>query len=641
MPRVPLDLKDFNYGIIKHFDPMDIPIQAASDSNNIDGDAPDGKIQAISTAVEYKSSARGFDAKRSAWIVSSDGKWNLVYVSGDTTNALKVITDWYGSFADSGLSVAYNGYSFVVHNQECHIGCGTTNAPQWIGCCDYTQLGGGTTGWVSEDAEIPQVVNGSTTGVAVTAIAGAGSGAVFDANKTYIYKSSMIYDYTQESPLDAYGTFGLSGTSAYTTHNVTLSIINGVAVAPSKRLTGCKLYRAEQDDTNPTEVSLFRLIKTFDITGDLAHADYTWTAGGTPISGYHITWNDDNTIVGATYEQETGIAETINSSSVYYTLSCESNSSLIVGGCTKTGIPDASHMLFKSQVYRYDMFNWSAIGSFLKLPTQPTALVTFNNRVWAFDENNTYRIDTNSMTVEEHIFGVGCLSQRGITITPYGMFWCDAKNAYWHDGQTVTPIGEPIRSDTGDWHGFSTNYATDRQDKRPIVIFASAKNCILFIVPYDTGTDVTNVWAWHVVKKRWDSWIVFTPDCGSSCGAFIGKNGEVYIGDGTSKLYDAFGGGATKRAFYWTSSELPKEDMGQTKEFVQINTRTTSVTAAPSFTYGMDGATPTSSLTNSKFITSGDYEKGKTVKIKVTETTGYGNTISLIELIYRPMIGTR
>jgi hypothetical protein len=633
MPRIPLDLKDFNYGIIKHFDPMDIPIQAASDSNNIDGDAPDGKIQAISTAVEYKSSARGFDAKRSAWIVGSDGKWNLVYVSGDTTNALKVITDWYGSFADSGLSVAYNGYSFVVHNQECHIGCGTTNAPQWIGYCNYGHFSGATIGWLAESSFLgyPSSFGAYTDTLTVTPHSGTN---VFNADVTYTYAMSYIYDYLQESPL------GIVSRPTYDNGDgdadyLTISYsIDDYTYLPS-RITGIKVYRKESN-TSLNQDSLYRLMKTFDVTLSTGWA----TTGG---NEKHITFKDDNGIttpIGATYEQETGIAETIDSSSVYYTLSCESNSSLIVGGCTKTGIPDASHMLFKSQAYRYDMFNWSAIGSFLKLPTQPTALVNFNNRVWAFDENNTYRIDTNSMTVEEHIFGVGCLSQRGITITPYGMFWCDAKNAYWHDGQTVTPIGEPIRSDTGDWHGFSTNYATDRQDKRPIVIFASAKNCILFIIPYDTGTDVTNVWAWHVSKKRWDSWVVFTPDCGSSCGAFVGKNGEVYIGDGTSKLYDAFGA-ATKRSFYWISGELPKDDMGQTKEFVQLNTRTTSVTAAPSFTYGIDGATPTSSLTSSKFITSGDYEKGKTVKIKVNESTGYGNTISLIEIIYRPMIGAR
>ena len=200
-----LELTDFKYGIIKRMDAMDIPIQAASDSDNIDGDAPEGKLQGIPVASEYKSSARGFDAKRSAWIVDSSGKWNLVYVSGDTSNTLKVILDWYGSFSDSGLSVAYNGYSFVVHNQECHIGCGQSNEPQWVGYCNYSQLGGSTIGWTSTNAKIPQTTVAASTGVAVTAAAGAGSGSVFDATKTYLYRASAIYDYTQESPLDAWG----------------------------------------------------------------------------------------------------------------------------------------------------------------------------------------------------------------------------------------------------------------------------------------------------------------------------------------------------------------------------------------------------------------------------------------------------
>ncbi len=633
MPRETLDLKDFNYGIIKRFDPMDIPVQAASDSNNIDGDAPEGKIQAIPNSIEYKSSARGFDAKRSAWIVGSDGKWNLVYVSGDTSNTLKVITDWYGSFADSGLSVAYNGYSFVVHNQECHIGCGTTNAPQWIGYCNYGHFGGSTIGWIAVDSTLP-LPGGFGSNITITATAHSGTN-VFDVDSTYSYAFSYVYDYVQESPLCLAANWATYSNADGDADYVTVNISFADYTLEASRITAVKVYRKDSNSSLNT-VQLFRLMQTFDMTVSTG-----WSSTGG--NEKHASFTDDNgttTPLGATYEQETGIAETLDSSSIYYTLSCESNSSLIVGGCSKTGIPDASHMLFKSQAYRYDMFNWSAIGSFLRLPTQPTALVTFNNRVWAFDENNIYRIDPNAMEVEEHIFGVGCLSQRGITVTPYGMFWCDAKNAYWHDGTTLTPIGELIRSESGDWHGFSTNYATDKQDKRPIVVFASAKNYILFIVPYDTGTDVTNVWAWHVSKKRWDSWTTFTPDCGASCGAFVGKNGEVYVGDGISKLYDALGN-STKRAFYWTSGELPKESMGQTKEFVQINTRTTSVTAAPTFTYGIDGATPSSSLTSSKFITSGDFEKGKTVKLKVTEATGYGNTVSLIELIYRPMIGQR
>jgi hypothetical protein len=82
-----LEIKNFSLGTIKRADPLDIPINAAIDSNNLDGDAPEGRLQGIPTAVEQtRNSDIGFDAKRSAWIIDSSGKWNLVYVQGTTTN---------------------------------------------------------------------------------------------------------------------------------------------------------------------------------------------------------------------------------------------------------------------------------------------------------------------------------------------------------------------------------------------------------------------------------------------------------------------------------------------------------------------------------------------------------------------------
>lgn len=648
MPNKVIDLRNFNYGIIKRADPMDIPLQAASDSNNIDGDATEGKLQAIPTANDVTATKIIFNAKRGAWIIGSDNKWNFVYVSGITVNALQILKDFYGTPANQDLSVAYNGYSFVVHNQECHIGCGQTNASQFVGYLPYGRFSGSAIGWIIAkiDLDAPTAVN-----EAISATPHAGT-AAFDSLQEYDYTFSYVYDYTQESPL-------YSGWSSYTPATdgnadyVTIRLTVTTSASVPSRVTGIKIYRRIVNDVsvsfdaegyNSKSVGakgLYRLMKTYDLTLSTG-----WTVAG---AGYYIEFVDDNgstTPIGATYEQETGIAENITTSNLKYTLNCQCNNYLFASGCSKTGVPDASHMIFRSQAYRYDMFNWSAIGTYLKLPTLPTAMVTFNNRVWAFDENNIYVINPDAMIVEETIFGIGCLSQRSVNVTPYGMYWCDEKNAYWHDGQKITPIGEGIKSDLNvspnTWHGFpiNYNYTTDAQDKRPIVVFSPAKSYILFIIPYDTGTDVSNVWAWHVSKKRWDCWRVFTLDCGGTFGAFTGKNGEVYAADGNTKLYDCFGG-AGWRDFYWTSGELPKEEQGQTTEFYRPIMRNTSTTSAPVITYGIDAATPTTNLTSGEFKTGGVYEKGNTIQLKVTEATGYGNTVSNIEIVCRQMKGNR
>jgi len=50
-----LPITDFG-GIINRADAEDIPDNAASDSNNIDGDAPEGYLQAIPTALTKSNS---------------------------------------------------------------------------------------------------------------------------------------------------------------------------------------------------------------------------------------------------------------------------------------------------------------------------------------------------------------------------------------------------------------------------------------------------------------------------------------------------------------------------------------------------------------------------------------------------------
>ena len=82
------------------------------------------------------------------------------------------------------------------------------------------------------------------------------------------------------------------------------------------------------------------------------------------------------------------------------------------------------------------------------LAKTPTALAAFNGRVSAWDEGNMYRIDPSLGKVEDILEGVGCIGPNAVTVTDYGMIFCDKNNIYLHDGQTAKAIGDPILNNT-------------------------------------------------------------------------------------------------------------------------------------------------------------------------------------------------
>ena len=61
----------------------------------------------------------------------------------------------------------------------------------------------------------------------------------------------------------------------------------------------------------------------------------------------------------------------------------------------------------------------------------------------------------------------------------------------------------------------------------------------------------------------------------------------------------------------------------------------TSIISAPILTYGKDRATPTSPLTTGEFISGGNFEEGKLLQVKITEATGYGNSIYSLSITLR------
>lgn len=656
MPQERFTIDNFDRGIIKRMDSGDIPYNAAIDSLNIDGDASDGELKGLPVAVTKTLGTTPaspsnlpsnlISGRLFEWIKTKDAKWNLVYADNGYLNIAK---DFYGTAPDShfgATAVATTATSMVVHNEEVRVANGVSTGiptiPQWVGYCDYGQFGGSVLGWNSLSSVLFQVdpfAFGSDITISATAHSGT---KVFDSAKIYYYTLTQVYDGLQESPIASRKTGGGASNyydaSASDADYVAILIQQTVATMP-KRVTSIKLYRKEVDKTTGEE-SLWRLQKVFDTTKTVAYVDragsnQSWTG----TTDKQITYLDNNTDILDSYESQTDIPETLASSDVYYSLNCHLNNYHFVANCVKTGIPEAAFLMFRSKQYSYDMFDWTA--DYLKLPTIPTALKAFNGKIWAFDENNIYRINPDGLYIEDITSGIGCLSQRSITITDYGMFWCDYKNAYMYDGQQIIPIGDAVRSDitsTTDWTGYAKSYTIGVQDKCPIVVFHAPKNMVMFIVPYhDPSTGRGRAWFYNVMKKRWDASSYLT-ECGGTStgyGAFSGRNGEVYIANG-STLEEVFGG-TNKRAWNWTSGALGFDAPSLDKIFYRPIMDSTTVTVTPVITYGKNRATPSSSLTTGEFISGGSYEKGKLLQLKITESTGYNNVVYSLSIILRKL----
>ena len=303
---------------------------------------------------------------------------------------------------------------------------------------------------------------------------------------TYFYKTSMIYDGYQETPLSMETTMDSDHTN---TLNSTLVVtINDYAQVP-KRASAVKVYRAEStSSTNTTPDSMYRLVKVIPFSK-------AWTVSGVTYS-YEF---DDTGIKGASFEAESGLAETLEGTLPRYALSTQLNNQHYIGKCWHEGyVNDATSYIFVSKVGKFDVFDW--LVDFIKLPTVPTALTSFAGRVYAFDELNTYRMRGSAggqgLYIEDVFEGVGCLNDDAVVSTDFGMFFADNKNIYMHNGKIAEPIGEAIvRGDsTYSWQNRDTSYHTR-------AMYDATRRSVYFT--FKAGNNYY-AWAWNIPRKRWD-----------------------------------------------------------------------------------------------------------------------------------------
>jgi len=447
----------------------------------------------------------------------------------------------------------------------------------------------------------------------------------FSASKEYWYKASFIYDGYQEGPLGI-ATQLISPLAKNV--EITMDLYTETL---GTRVTGVALYRAESATDGTTEpTGFYRLVDTYDLNVSWKYStDTTWgaTRTKTVIDNYNL---------GASYEGRTGISEVLDHSIPNYSLSTDLNSHLFVAKCHHQLIKDANNYLFKSKPYKYDQFNW--INDFLVLPTTPTALKSFNGRVYAFDENNMYRIEPNNLYIEDTLEGVGCVSQDSISVSDYGMCFADKNNIYLNNGTNSSPISIAISKgdSTYSWENVDITYS-------PKVMFYNKMKS--FVIVFKTTSGVYATWAYNVIKKRWDLWRNFmiyggSQDTNEPISLILGKDGEL-IASCNSKMWTLMNDPTNVKPWDWHSKKLTLGQDTQIKRFNNFN-----VTGSPSGSLGhastgiavkIDGTLGTEAGSLTSFTVAADEQSGKHLQWILS---GQTSTVDALGTIYRRKIVT-
>ena len=286
-------------------------------------------------------------------------------------------------------------------------------------------------------------------------------------------------------------------------------------------------------------------------------------------------------------------------------------------------------------------------------------MANFVGRLYIFDKYNIYKVNPESLVIEDIFEGIGCLSSNSIVVTEFGMFFADAS--------TPVKISNPIYKG-GDISGdieFSgsdninnlswDNVFTNKDSRPPLVTFDNNMQSVLFLVEFDdilvnssNETDSIKtyyIWSYNIPNKRWDLWEL---DKDVNLGVpFLGELGKVNLPI-DSNIYE-LRGGATKKDYTWISKKINAEVDSVLKVFnkIKINGIDTDLSLNGLYKESSDrllvntniGSLSSSDITykqdtsnNSTYKLSGSNRKGRWMQFKLEDMT---EPIDSIGIIYR------
>ena len=356
------------------------------------------------------------------------------------------------------------------------------------------------------------------------------------------------------------------------------------------------------------------------------------------------------------------MSEILDTVKVKYGVSVDMDGYLFVGDCSHEKVNNATNMIFRSKPGMFSLFDY--VNDYLTLNSKPTALANFNGRLYAFDSNNTYRINPETLAIEDVYEGVGCIGKNSVVVTDFGMFYADKNGAYMHTGSFPQKISESIQKggDTEvDFGGTDNvrdvsweNVVTKDYKAHPYVTYDPSTNCALFSVKLETlkttsGTEVNltetlhYIWSYSLGKKRWDLWeLAKDTNIGKP---FLGDKGELYYPIGGA-IYENRGG-SSKKDYTWVSKKLTMNEDSIIKVFnkVKINGITKDVNLGGSNIESSDRlliATSLGSISSSDIASNiestgfidyrlkGSNKKGRWIQIKAENMTEPIDSIGFI-----------
>ena len=450
-------------------------------------------------------------------------------------------------------------------------------------------------------------------------VATSGTNTEFSSTYTYFYACSFTYDGYQESPLSEYTKDTLNQTK---NRSITLKLFNlpgsSSSLEMSQRITHINLYRSETTTANASAPDgYFRLVKSQKLDSSFAAKSDSWC-------NYKEIVILDSHIDGPSYEGLSGLPETIDRTLPNYALSTQLNNELIIGKCYHPDIENTENYLFKSLPYKYDSFDWTS--DLLRLPVVPTALAAFQGKVYAFSENNTYRINTQGMYIEDILEGVGCLGKDAVVVTDYGMCFADINNIYLHDGRQASPIGTSILVEEASGDAYGGYGWLNKTTKQPLILFeGKKKSFVIMFQKTDNSSNMYFGWSYNVPRRRWDLWSNVEYH-----GGITGKNGEMLVNNG-SGLYHMQGATGDNNWEFHTKN-ITMGMSTQEKMFYKINTVGSS---GCEITYKVDDGNYVTQVEGNTMNIAAADKKKKAIKIKVSGTNN--EEIDAIGLVYRSL----
>lgn len=475
---------------------------------------------------------------------------------------------------------------------------------------------------------VTEVLGGGSVSLTVT---DSTTDDVFQEHTTYYYKVCLVYDGYQYSPLSQASFSKTNGAAVTKGAHIVINVASMGVLNP--RTSAIVVFKATSGDTSTQPETFFRVVDTVQLD------DPRWVKAGISAS---LTFDDNEEKVGASYESQTGIPETLISTGVNYSLAASLNGQQFVGNCYKSDLPDASHMIFRSKTGRLDTFDWST--DFLRLPVIPTALAAFAGRLWVFSNNFLFRVNPQGLYVEDTYEGVGAFNQHSVVVTDQGMFWGDAHNVYWHNGQNFQPIGAAIRTSSGT-NAQTINWVdtvANGLNYRPIAGYFKRKGYLVFLVSGAiAGSWTDGILAYHIMNKRWDFWTLPTSLNGSDlyAGMFSGQNGTLYVSY-SDNLYSICAS-STNLQCTWISKDFSADDPSQKKKYYKVKVGAVG-TAVPTL-YHIDDYTGTATAITlvSNVGTFTPPLRQRSFRLKVVYTSTDTSKIKNIAVLYRRMAGKR